>query len=302
MPMTPSLPATLVADLRRELSTDSSTAFITYCAERIGFPVDQTKEVLDQQVIPYVAHASSEFEPFVPSAAVGTLLDLASEFGPELLKSWIERCDQPVCMDASDYLTRYAETRQCLLDKGVELTSEIWPVASSIELADTKGYKGCRNNNDNYNPPAQRDYSSSGGSSSSGSSEGSPLGVVILGAGALIYYYPYIVVPIAILIVLNIVLAAFIWRWLNFAIYAVSCGFGAHLGVEHFMATWEWGYGVAAIGITAFLGGSIGLLIADLRQTEPAARDVQSGTHQDYGYDIDYGNDVDESYDPDKRY
>lgn len=239
----------LLENLRHCCNDPAHQQFIELCGERIGYSVQETRELLVTQVLPFVAMrsdlAGDHAITLVPSAGVSTLLELASIFGPQALR--------PPChaapltrSDPAQYLQHYAATRSRLITLGFQLSESAWPEPASISLSDTKRYKGCSGSNDNNSTPWSGSSSSSGGnygssstsysssSSSSGGGDGSGcLPLLVIGLGYLIYLYPYLSAAAILLIVANVWLARWIPSFLNGLIWATTIGWLAYWGVPH---------------------------------------------------------------------
>ena len=163
----------IISLLRAELDDNpASREFIERCATRIARTVDLARDILSNDIIPFLALTAAQPGIWVASAPVGTIVDLAMRLGPDELKGLALSYDEPFFETPAEYLNCYEQTRNSLQEFGVELNEEIWPSISRIELADTKGYKGCTSSSSNSASSSNSSGSSASYSSSSSSSSG----------------------------------------------------------------------------------------------------------------------------------
>lgn len=92
------------------------------------------------------------------------------------------------------------------------------------------------------------------------------MGLLILGVGYCLYNYPVATSAGLVVLALNLYLARWIWRWLNFALYAGVAGYGALLLATKYTPPDPWYLGAGIVAAAALVAGSIGLSIAQFRQ------------------------------------
>lgn len=241
----------LLEQLRICCGDPAQQEFLEFCGERIGYPAQETQELIVSQVLPFLAMRSDTPEEaqctLVPSAGVSTLMELAASFGPEPLQLHCHAVS-PSFSDPAHYLQQYDATRSRLLDLGFELSDSVWPQPASISLSDTKRYKGCPGSQDNSSSSwgsssssgNNSSYSSSSYSSSSSSSGGGGGGgclpLLLLGFGYLIYLYPYHAAVTVAIIIADVYFARWIPSILNGAIWGAPLAWLAHWGVPRLVS------------------------------------------------------------------
>ncbi|MEZ6096015.1 MAG: hypothetical protein R3C03_17625 [Pirellulaceae bacterium] len=116
-------------------------------------------------MIPFLIIATSSRETWVASAPVSTILEFAANIGPPKLASMAARYEDPLFENQFEYIRQYQKTIEHLKRRNLTLSHDIWPPVETIEIADTKGYKGCKSSSSasesSFGSSARPSYTSS---------------------------------------------------------------------------------------------------------------------------------------------
>jgi hypothetical protein len=124
------------------LAALQETRFEELAGGRLGLSVVEVRHLLARGLSPYVELARDFPDRVVPSPAVGTLLDLAREYGGPAAQSLLAAVPDPLDLDPAEHLRRYAETRRLVSESAGGLDVGVWPAAEAFEVR-AFGYKNC---------------------------------------------------------------------------------------------------------------------------------------------------------------